>query len=144
MMKHDMWKSIQVLYSEEFWNRSPWENSHKSQLVKSILLKNAVLERGQMRLPQREVSDTEEWYFWTYHRNNIRKFCRRNWRKLGHQIFCSSDHSFGKMNMLLSSPSRGTYFYPIRSERFQVLKITISLTNPRSTRSGTRTDTSNR
>ena len=46
--------------------------------------------------------------------------------------------------MLLSSPSGGTYFYPIRYERFQVFKIRVSVTNPRSSRSRTRTNTSNR
>ena len=71
-------------------------------------------------------------------------FWRRNWRKLGHHIFCNSNHSFGKMNMMISSPSGGTYFYPIISERFQVLKIRVSLTNPRSASSRTRMDTSNR
>ena len=48
------------------------------------------------------------------------------------------------MNMLLSSPSRGTYFYTIRSKISQVLKIRVSLTNSRSSKSGTRTNTSNR
>ena len=47
------------------------------------------------------------------------------------------------MNLLLSSPSRGTYFYPIRYEIFQVSKIRVSLTNPRLAISGTRTNTSN-
>ena len=46
--------------------------------------------------------------------------------------------------MLLNSPSRGTYLYPIRSDRFQVFKIRASLTNSRSSKSGTRTNTSNR
>ena len=46
--------------------------------------------------------------------------------------------------MLLSSPSGGTSFYQIRSKIFQVLKHRVSLTNPRSTRSGTKTNTSNR
>ena len=147
--KKDTWKFVQVFYAKQSWNRSPWENSHKSQLVKPILLKPAVLERGQTSLPQCKVLDTEEQYFRIYCRNNIREFCRRNWRKLGHQMFCSFDHSFGKMSfgkmsMLLSSPSRGTSFYPIRSEIFQVLKIRVSLTNPRSTRSETKRDTSNR
>ena len=46
--------------------------------------------------------------------------------------------------MIISSPSRGTYFYTIRSKISQVLKIRVSLTNSRSSRSGTRTDTLNR
>ena len=46
--------------------------------------------------------------------------------------------------MLLRLPSRGTYFYTIRSKISQVLKIRVSLTNPRSARSKTRTNTSNR
>ena len=48
------------------------------------------------------------------------------------------------MSMSLISPWGDTYFYPNRFERFQVLKIRVSLTNPRSYRSGTRTNTSNR
>ena len=46
--------------------------------------------------------------------------------------------------MLLISPSGGTSFYPIRSERFQIFQIRVSLINPRSASSGTRMDTSNR
>ena len=38
----------------------------------------------------------------------------RNWRKLGHRIFCSFDHSFGKMSILLSSSWGGASFYPDR------------------------------
>ena len=37
-----------------------WKNSHKSQLVKPILVKPVVLERGQTRLPQYKIPDTEE------------------------------------------------------------------------------------
>ena len=48
------------------------------------------------------------------------------------------------MSMLLSSPWGGTYLYPIKSEIFKTLKIRVSLTNPRSSSFGTRTDTSNR
>ena len=39
------------------------------------------------------------------------------------------------MSMLLRSPWGGTYFYPIRSERYLSWKIRVSLSNPRSTRS---------
>ena len=46
--------------------------------------------------------------------------------------------------MLLSSPSRGTYLYTIRSKISQVLKIRVSLANSRSSKSGTKTNTSNR
>ena len=140
----DTWKYVQVFYAEQSWNKSPWEKYHKFQLVKQILLKPAVLERGQTRLTQCEVSDTEEQCFWRYCINNIKQFCRRNWRKLGYQIFCTSDHSYGKMSMLLNSPWGGAYFYPIRYERFQVLKIKVSMKHHRSASSETRTDTSNR
>ena len=122
---NDTWKSVQVRYVEQSSNRSPWENSNKSQLVKPILLKPTVLERGQSRLPQYEVSDIEEQYFWIYFKNNIRHFSRRNWRNLGHPIFYSYDHSFGKMSMFLISPWGGAYFYPIRSKIFQVFKISF-------------------
>ena len=44
---------------------------------------------------------------------------------------------------MLGSHSGGQYLYPIKSERFQVLKIRVSLTNPRPARSETRTNTSN-
>ena len=75
-----------------------------------------------------------EQYFRIYSRNNIRWFCRRNWRKLGHQIFCSSYHRFEKMSMLLSSHWGGTSFYPIIYEIYLSWKIRVSLSNPRSTR----------
>ena len=32
-------------------NRSPWEKDHKSQMVKQILMKTAVLDQGHVRLP---------------------------------------------------------------------------------------------
>ena len=58
----DTWQSVQVHYVEQSWNKSPWENAHKSQLVKPILLKPIVLEILQ-RLPQYEMLDTEDRYF---------------------------------------------------------------------------------
>ena len=64
--------------------------------------------------------------------------------KLGLLVLGPSIHCFQKRSTLDNSPSRGLSFYPIISERFQVLKIRVSLTNPRSARYGTRTDTSNR
>ena len=63
--------------------------------------------------------------------------------KLGLLVPGASLHYFQKRSTLNNSPWRGPYFYPIRYEIFQVLKIRVSLTNPRSTRSGTKTDTSN-
>ena len=64
--------------------------------------------------------------------------------KLGLPVSGASLHCFQKRSTLDNSPWRDIYFYPIRSEIFQALKIRVSLTNPRSTSSGTRTDTSNR
>ena len=64
--------------------------------------------------------------------------------KLGLPVSGASLHCFQKRSTLDSSPWRGPSFYPIRSLKFQVLKISVSLTNPRSSRSGTRTDTSSR
>ena len=64
--------------------------------------------------------------------------------KVGLPILGASLHCFQKRSTFDNSPWRGPSFYPIRSLRFQVLKIRVSLTNPRSARSGTRTDTSNR
>ena len=56
----DTWKSVQIRYAEQSWNKSPWKNAHKSQLVKPILVKPMVLEREQTRLPQYEILDIEE------------------------------------------------------------------------------------
>ena len=58
---NDMWHAIQLHYSEQSYNRSPWENDHKSKLVKPILMKPIVLEQGQMRLPKYKILDIEEW-----------------------------------------------------------------------------------
>ena len=72
-----------------------------------------------------EVSHSLDFQFLTQH-------CCRG--KLGHKIFCSSVHSFGKMSILLSSPWGGTSFYPIRFESYLSWKIRVSLSNPRSTK----------
>ena len=55
-----MWHSVQLHCDEQSCNRSPWENDHKSQLVKPILMKPMVLEQGQVRRPQDTFSDTYE------------------------------------------------------------------------------------
>ena len=65
-------------------------------------------------------------------------------RKLGLTVPGASCHYFQKRSTLDNSPWRGPSFYPIRSLKFQVLKIRVSLTNPRSTRFGTKIDISNR
>ena len=64
--------------------------------------------------------------------------------KLGRPVPGASLHYFQKRSTLDSSIWRYLYLYPIRSEIFQVLKIRVSLTNPISASSGSRTDTSNR
>ena len=64
--------------------------------------------------------------------------------KLGLHVLGSSLHYFKKRSTLDNFPWRDPSFYPIRSLKFQVLKIRVSLTNPRSASSKTRTDTSNR
>ena len=64
--------------------------------------------------------------------------------KLGLSIPGASLHCFQKRSALESSIWRDIFSYTIRSEIFQVLKIRVSLTNPRSDSSGSRTDTSNR
>ena len=38
---------------------SPWKTDHRSQLVKPILMKPMVLEQGHVRIPYKEVADTE-------------------------------------------------------------------------------------
>ena len=63
--------------------------------------------------------------------------------KLGLPVPGDSLHSFQKRSTLDSSHWRDISFYPIRSEIFQVLKIMVSMTNPRSASSETRTDISN-
>ena len=115
--------------SPNWWNQfcsnlRCWKEDRRGYLIRNFRYIGAVISE----IPQKQYQT----------------FCRRNWRKLGHQIFFNFDHSFGKMNMLLSLPSGATSFYPIRLERFKVLKIKVSLKNPKSARSGTRTDTSNR
>ena len=65
-------------------------------------------------------------------------------RKLGLPVPGDSLHCFQKRSTLDSSIWRDLSVHPIRSKIFQVLKIRVSTTNPRSTNSGTRTDTSNR
>ena len=65
-------------------------------------------------------------------------------RKLGLPVPGVSLHCFQKRSTLDSSIWRDLSVHPIRSERFQLLKIRVSATNPRSANSGTRTDTSNR
>ena len=47
----DTWKSVQLRCSEESSNRSPWENNHKSELVKPILMKPMVLDQEHTRIP---------------------------------------------------------------------------------------------
>ena len=63
--------------------------------------------------------------------------------KLGLPVPRASLDCFQKRNTLDSSPWRVICFYPIISKRFQVFKIWVSLTNPRSCSSRTRTDASN-
>ena len=63
--------------------------------------------------------------------------------KLGLPVSGASLHYFQKRSTLDRSIWRDIYFYPIRSQIFQVLKIRVSLINPRSTSSRTRTNTSN-
>ena len=64
--------------------------------------------------------------------------------KLGLSVPEASLHCFQKRSTLDSSIWRDIYLYPIIFEIFQVLKIMVSLKNPRSTSSETRTNTSNR
>ena len=64
--------------------------------------------------------------------------------KLGLPVSGASFHCFQQRSTLDISPWRDISVCPIRSERFQVLKIRVSATNPRSGNSGTRTGTSNR
>ena len=63
--------------------------------------------------------------------------------KLGLPVPGASLHFFQKRSTLDNSIWRDIYFYLIRSERIQVLKIRDFMTNPRSASSKTRTDTSN-
>ena len=53
----DMWQSIQLCYSEQSYNRSPWENDPKYKMVKEILMKPMVLDQGHARLPECEISN---------------------------------------------------------------------------------------
>ena len=55
-----MWHAVQLHYSEQSCNRSPWEKDHKSQMVKPIMMKPVVLDQGHARLHQREILDTED------------------------------------------------------------------------------------
>ena len=64
--------------------------------------------------------------------------------KLGLPVLGVFLHCSQKRSTLDNSPWRFISFYLIKSKRFQVLKNRVSLTNPRSASSGTRTDTSNR
>ena len=64
--------------------------------------------------------------------------------KLGLPVPGASLHYFQKRSTLDSSIWRDIYVYPIISGRFQVLKIRVSVTNPRWASYGTRIDTSNR
>ena len=77
---------VQLRCSEQSCNRSPWENNHKSQLVKPILMKPMVLDQGHMRLLEYKILDIEEHQFRRYQRNSDRNFCRRNWKT---RAFCS-------------------------------------------------------
>ena len=63
--------------------------------------------------------------------------------KLGLPVPGASLHCFQKRSTLDSSIFRDLSVHPIGSEIFQVSKIRVSTTNPRSANSGTRTDTSN-
>ena len=56
----DTWQAVQLHYSEQSCNRSPWEKDHKSQMVKPILMKPMVLDPGHPRLPQCEISNIED------------------------------------------------------------------------------------
>ena len=62
--------------------------------------------------------------------------------KLGLLVPGASLHCFQKRSTLDSSIWRDIYVYPIRSKIFQVFKIRVSVTNPRSASSRTRTGTS--
>ena len=64
--------------------------------------------------------------------------------KLGLLVLGVSLHCFQKNNLLENFPWTYLSLYPIISKIFQFFKIRVSLTNPRSASSGTRTDTSNR
>ena len=55
-----MWQSIQIRCSEQSCNKSPWENDHKSQLVKPILMKLMVLEQRLDRIAQCKFLDHED------------------------------------------------------------------------------------
>ena len=55
-----MWHAVQLRCSEQSCNRSPWEKDHKSQMVKPILMKPAMLDQGHARLPHYEISEIEE------------------------------------------------------------------------------------
>ena len=55
-----MWHAVQIRYSEQSCNKSPWEKDHKSQMMKQILIKHVLLDQRHARLPQYKISYTEE------------------------------------------------------------------------------------
>ena len=63
--------------------------------------------------------------------------------KLGLSVLGVSHHCFQKRSTLDTLPWRGPSFCPIRSLKFQVWKIRVSLTNRRPASSGIRLGTSN-
>ena len=138
----DMWQAIQLHCFEQSCNRSPWENDHKYQLVKPILMKPMVLDERHAsylntKFPRQRNSNFRDTI------ETVTGISTEEIRKLGLPVLGASLHCFQKRSTLDIS-TWGAYFYPIISKRFQVSKIRVSLKNPRSSRSRTRTDTSNR
>ena len=140
---NDTRQAVQLCCSEQSYNRSPWENDHKSQLVKPILMKPMVLDQGYARLPQWKMSNTEEHNLGDII-ETVTCISAEEIEKLGLPVPGAFLHCFQKRSTFDNSIWIDIYLYPIRSERLQVLKIRVSPTNPRSSSSRSRTDTSNR
>ena len=61
------------------------------------------LEIRQNMIPQCDFLDIEEQYFRITVETISNNYVEEIEEKLGHQIFCNSNHSFGKISMLVSS-----------------------------------------
>ena len=138
-----MSRFVQVHWSEESCNRSPWENDHKSQLVKPILIKTYRVGTGTGDYTSvrnfRHIGSLISRILQKQYQAFLQKKLENQgflFRELPSIVFIKGLHWIAPFEEIYISIQ-----LDMKDSKF--LKIRVSLTNPRSSSSGTRMDTSN-